>query len=62
MTLVGLGRGTREKERIKVRQPLEGDPGRWQIRKHLIGDLTPLIKEELNVKDVRFREANWTIT
>ena len=28
-TLVGLGRGTREKERIKVRQPLEGDPGRW---------------------------------
>lgn len=28
-TLVGLGRGTREKERIKVKTAVERDPGRW---------------------------------
>lgn len=53
--LVGLGRGTREKERIKVRQPL-GEilvDGKYE---DLIGDLTPLIMEELNVKRVVFEK------
>lgn len=51
--LVGLGRGTREKERIKVRQPLSEIlvDGKYE---DLIGDLTPLIMEELNVKKVVF--------
>ena len=53
--LVGLGRGTREKEKIKVRQPL-GEvlvDGKYEA---LIGDLVPLIKDELNIKTVRFAE------
>ena len=52
-TLVGLGRGTREKERIKVRQPLSEIlvDGKYQS---VIEDLTPLIMEELNVKKVVF--------
>ena len=52
-TLVGLGRGTREKERIKVRQPLSEIlvDGKYQA---VIEDLTPLIMEELNVKKVIF--------
>ena len=51
--LVTLGRGTREKERIKVRQPLSEVlvDGKYEA---LIGDLTPLIEEELNVKRVVF--------
>lgn len=51
--LVGLGRGVREKEKLKVRQPL-GEvlvDGRYE---ELIGDLIPLIKEELNIKKVTF--------
>lgn len=53
--LVGLGRGTREKERIKVRQPLSEIlvDGKYE---ELIGDLTPLIMEELNVKKVVFEK------
>ena len=52
-TLVGLGRGTREKERIKVRQPLTGVmvDGKYEA---VIGDLTPLLMEELNIKKVIF--------
>jgi isoleucyl-tRNA synthetase len=52
-TLVSLGRGIREKERIKVRQPLSEVlvDGKYE---ELIADLTPLIEEELNVKEVRF--------
>ncbi len=52
-TLVSLGRGIREKERIKVRQPLREVlvDGKYE---ELISDLTPLIIEELNVKEVRF--------
>lgn len=52
-TLVALGRGTREKERIKVRQPLNSVlvDGKYEA---VIGDLTPLIKEELNIKKVNF--------
>ena len=51
--LVGLGRGTREKEKIKVRQPLSEVlvDGKYEA---LISDLTPLICEELNVKTVEF--------
>lgn len=52
-TLVALGRGTREKERIKVRQPLSEIlvDGKYEA---IIGDLTPLIMEELNIKKVVF--------
>lgn len=51
--LVALGRGTREKEKIKVRQPLSSIlvDGKYEA---LISDLTPLIMEELNVKNVVF--------
>jgi len=51
--LVGLGRGTREKEKIKVRQPLTEIlvDGKYES---LISDLTPLIMEELNIKKVVF--------
>lgn len=54
-TLVALGRGTREKERIKVRQPLSEIlvDGKY---KDTIEDLTPLIMEELNVKNVVFAD------
>lgn len=53
--LVGLGRAAREKERIKVRQPLYKilADGKY---KSLIGDLTPLIMEELNIKEVVFED------
>lgn len=46
-----LGRGIREKESLKVRQPLAGVlvDGKY---KDLIEDMTPLIMEELNVKEV----------
>ncbi|MBQ6401870.1 MAG: isoleucine--tRNA ligase [Firmicutes bacterium] len=52
-TLVALGRGTREQEKIKVRQPLQEVlvDGRYE---EVISDLTPLIKEELNIKEVVF--------
>ena len=54
-TLVNLGRGTREKERLKVRQPLSEVivDGKYE---DLIGDLVPLITEELNVKNVVFEK------
>ena len=54
-TLVTLGRGTREKERIKVRQPLSEIlvDGKY---KDTIEDLADLIKEELNVKEVVFAD------
>ncbi len=53
--LVGLGRGAREKERIKVRQPLQKIlvDGKYE---NLIGDMTELITEELNVKEVVFEK------
>ena len=53
--LVALGRGTREKERIKVRQPLAEIlvDGKYE---ELIGDMVDLIKEELNVKEVVFEK------
>lgn len=51
--LVGLGRAAREKVKIKVRQPIQKVliDGKY---KDLISYLIPLIKEELNVKEVVF--------
>ena len=51
--LISLGRNAREETKIKVRQPiseviLDGK------NKKIISDLTPLIEEELNVKEVKF--------
>ncbi len=53
--LISLGRNVREEAKIKVRQPiseviLDGK------KKNIIGDLTNLIKEELNVKEVVFEK------
>ncbi len=52
---VSLGRGIREKERLKVRQPLHAIlvDGKYEA---IIGDMVDLIKEELNVKEVRFEK------
>lgn len=51
--LISLGRNAREEVKIKVRQPISEIiiDGK---NKELIGDLTDLIKEELNVKNVVF--------
>ena len=51
--IVSLGRGVREKERLKVRQPL----ARVLLdnsHEPLIGGMVDLIKDELNVKEVTF--------
>ncbi len=53
--LVGLGRASREATQIKVRQPI-GEvllDGKYE---DTISDLVPLIKEELNVKNVVFEK------
>jgi len=51
--LVTLGRASRENVRIKVRQPLNDVviDGKYESK---LSDLIPLIKEELNVKEVVF--------
>ncbi len=53
--LVGLGRAAREAVRIKVRQPIGKVliDGKYE---ELISDLVPLMKEELNVKEVVFEK------
>lgn len=53
--MVTLGRASREKEQIKVRQPLSKIivDGRY---KNNLGDLIQLVKEELNIKEVVFAE------
>jgi isoleucyl-tRNA synthetase len=51
--LVTLGRASREAVKIKVRQPINKVVVNGN-RKDLIEDLIPLIKEELNVKNVEF--------
>ena len=53
--LISLGRNVREEQKIKVRQPikeviLDGK------NKDILGDLTDLIKEELNVKEIIFED------
>ena len=53
--IVNLGRASREKEAIKVRQPLAKIIVDGSYRDN-IGDLTGLIKEELNIKDVEFAD------
>lgn len=54
-TLISVGRYVREENKIKVRQPLSEAliDGK---NEELIGDLIPLIKEELNVKEVVFAD------
>ena len=54
-SLVTLGRAARESARIKVRQPLQEIfvDGKYE---ELISDLVPLIREELNIKDVVFAD------
>ena len=53
--IVNLGRASREKESLKVRQPLSKIvvDGSYKDK---IGDLIPLIKEELNIKEVEFAD------
>lgn len=53
--LVGLGRAARDQAQIKVRQPLQKilTNGKYE---DLISDLVPLIKEELNIKEIVFVE------
>ena len=54
-TIVTLGRGEREKEKIKVRQPLNAIlvDGKYE---EVIGNMIPLIQEELNIKGVVFEK------
>ncbi|EHL16505.1 isoleucyl-tRNA synthetase [Peptoanaerobacter stomatis] len=53
--LVKLGRASREEAKIKVRQPISKVVVDKNI-KEVIGELTELIKEELNVKNVEFAQ------
>ena len=53
--LVTIGRASREKVKIKVRQPLSEIVVDFDL-KEKIGDLEELIKEELNVKKVVFEK------
>ena len=54
-SIVNIGRGIREKERLKVRQPLTGILLDAKFEEK-IGYMTDLVREELNIKDVEFRE------
>ncbi|NTW72660.1 MAG: isoleucine--tRNA ligase [Eubacteriaceae bacterium] len=54
-TLVSLGRAAREEAQVKVRQPLTKIMADGKYRDS-IGYLVPLIKEELNIKDVTFED------
>ena len=51
--LISLGRNIRDEVKIKVRQPLS-EALIDAKNESLISDLVSLIKEELNVKDVKF--------
>ena len=51
--LISLGRNVREVSKIKVRQPIS-DVILDGKNKDILGDLTDLIKEELNVKEIIF--------
>ncbi len=53
--LVTIGRASREKVKIKVRQPLTEVVVDYSL-KEKISDLTELVKEELNVKEVVFKK------
>jgi len=51
--LISIGRNVREETKIKVRQPLN-DILLDGKNENVIGDLTELIKEELNIKNIEF--------
>jgi len=51
--LISIGRNVREETKIKVRQPLNDILLDGKNEK-VIGDLTELIKEELNIKNIEF--------
>ena len=51
--LISLGRNVREEAKIKVRQPLS-EAIIDARNKNIIDDLTDLIKEELNVKEIKY--------
>lgn len=51
--LISLGRNVREKEAIKIRQPLS-EAIIDKKYESVIGDIDSLIREELNVKDIRY--------
>ncbi|MBR3660595.1 MAG: isoleucine--tRNA ligase [Bacilli bacterium] len=51
--LISIGRKVREDVKIKVREPLSEVILDSKLKK-VIGDLTELIKEELNVKNIKF--------
>ncbi|MDO4594375.1 MAG: isoleucine--tRNA ligase [Tissierellia bacterium] len=53
--IVTLGRASREKDQIKVRQPLQKIVVDGKFRDK-ISDLDKLIKEELNIKEVEFAD------
>ncbi len=53
--LISLGRNAREEAKIKVRQPIS-EVILDDKNKKLISDLVDLVKEELNVKDVKFEK------
>lgn len=53
--IVALGRASREKEQIKVRQPLSKIVVDGTYKEKIL-DLVSLIKEELNIKEVGFAE------
>ena len=53
--IISLGRNVREEKEIKVRQPLSTAILDKKIES-TIEDLVPLIKEELNIKNVEFEE------
>lgn len=53
--LISIGRNIREEVKIKVREPLQECLISSKIQ-NKIENLTPLIKEELNVKEVKFLE------
>ena len=54
--LISIGRKVREEVKIKVRQPIKEVIIDKKL-KNIIGDLTSLIEEELNVKEIKF-ESN----
>jgi len=51
--LISIGRKVREDVKIKVRQPISEVILDFKVKK-IIGDLTSLIEEELNVKKIKF--------
>jgi len=53
--ICSLGRFAREEAKIKVRQPLN-EILVQSFAKDIMSDLTPLVMEELNVKNVNFTE------